>query len=243
MDSRAHVLGIPIDAVTRKEAVEKLCDMLKGQAQCHVMTPNAEMLVEASRNPGFAKILKSSALNLPDSQGLVWMAQLKGQYLPERVTGADTVEELCKTLHGGIRVFLLGAREGVAQKAADALREKNPDLNIVMTMSGSPRGEDVEKILIAINGISPHLLLVAFGAPAQDIWIDQNLKHMPSVRVAMGVGGTFDFLAGVQKRAPKILQNIGLEWMWRFVQEPSRWKRMWNAVVVFPTLVISGRNF
>lgn len=214
----------------------------KASAGRHVMTPNAEMLVESVRNPEFARVLRSADLNLPDSQGLVWMARLTGQALPERVTGADTVQALCRQLHDGVRVFLLGAAPGVAEKAALALRTMNPELNIVMTMSGSPKECDAEKILSAVNDIRPHLLLVAFGAPQQDIWINRHLQDMPSVKVAMGVGGTFDFLAGEKKRAPLFLQKIGLEWAWRFAQEPSRWKRMWNAVVVFPFFVLSGKK-
>jgi N-acetylglucosaminyldiphosphoundecaprenol N-acetyl-beta-D-mannosaminyltransferase len=145
---------------------------------------------------------------------------------------------LCGILDASCPVFLLGAADGVAEKAAAVLRSRNPRLKIVGTFSGSPRMEDDAVIMRMIKDAKPHLLLVAFGAPAQDLWIHEHLKNLPSVRVAMGVGGTFDFLAGVQKRAPRWMRSIGLEWLWRFIREPSRWKRMWRAVVVFPWLVI-----
>jgi N-acetylglucosaminyldiphosphoundecaprenol N-acetyl-beta-D-mannosaminyltransferase len=235
---RVHVLGVPIDPVTQEQALSRLLEMLRSSTQHHVMTPNSEMLVEAHKNSAFRELLNRSALNLPDSAGLLWMARLTGQRLPKRVTGVDTVQALCKELPAFYSVFLLGAAPGVAELAAKELRKMNPELHIVETYSGSPRPEDAEQILRRIETLKPHLLFVAFGAPTQDLWIDTYLSQMPSVRVAMGVGGTFDFLAGKRKRAPRVLQIIGLEWLWRLVLEPSRWKRIWNAVVVFPVLVL-----
>ncbi len=196
------------------------------------------MLVAASRDARFAAVLRATALNLPDSTGLLWAARKTGQRLPERVTGVDTVERLCAGLGPETPVFLLGAAEGVAEKAADALRAKNPRLAVAGTLSGSPSAAEAAGIVDAINRSGARLLLVAFGAPAQDLWIARHAASLSSVRVAMGVGGTFDFLAGVRKRAPKWMRSIGLEWLWRFIRQPSRAGRMWNAVVVFPWLVI-----
>ncbi len=235
---RVTLLGIPLDPVTMPEAVSRLRGFFADDRQHHVMTPNNEMLVEASRNPEFASVLRRSDLNLPDSMGLLLMAKRTGQHLPQRVTGVDTVQALCASLTEDAPVFLLGAAPGVAEKAAEALQSANPGLRVVGTYSGSPADEDATEILQLIATAHPALLLVAFGAPAQDLWIDRHLRELPSVRVAMGVGGTFDFLAGVQVRAPAFLRAAGLEWLWRFIREPSRWKRMWNAVVVFPLLVL-----
>lgn len=187
-------------------------------------------------------VLQKSDLNLPDSQGLLFAAKWTGQQLPERVTGADTVQNLCGILGPEHPVFLLGAAPGVAEKAADVLRSKHPRLTIAGTFSGSPMQNDAAQIIRRINEAKPHLLLVAFGAPAQDLWIHEHLAKMPSVRVAMGIGGTLDFVAGIKKRAPLFMQKIGLEWLWRFVQEPSRWRRMWRAVVIFPFLVLTARS-
>lgn len=240
MPSRVHLFGVPIDAVTQSEAVTALQGFLKLPQQHHVITPNNEMLVESRKNPRFREVLQQSALNLPDSQGLLFAARWTGQRLPERVTGVDTVQALCGSLDESHPVFLLGAGEGVAEKAAAILWQRNPRLKIVGTFSGNPRLEYAQAIINAINASQPHLLLVAFGAPAQDLWIADYLSKMPSVRVAMGVGGTFDFIAGVKKRAPVFIRTIGLEWLWRFIQEPSRWRRMWRAVIVFPCLVIRG---
>ncbi len=240
MAPRVHLLGVPVDAVTQQEALREIMRFLEGSEAKHVMTPNNEMLVESTKNPAFRMILQGSALNLPDSQGLLFAARWTGQKLPERVTGVDTVQALCQKLDAQHPVFLLGAGEGIAEKAAAVLQSRNPGLKIVGTFSGNPRPEYSQAIINAINASQPHLLLVAFGSPAQDLWISEFLPQMPSVRVAMGVGGTFDFIAGVRKRAPSFMRSFGLEWLWRFVQEPSRWRRMWRAVVVFPWLIIRG---
>lgn len=240
---RVLILGVPVDPVTMPEALARLRAMLAGVAQCHVMTPNNEMLVEARRNEPFRSLLNRTALNLPDSTGLLWAAKWTGQRLPSRVTGADTVRELCASLDAGVGVFFLGAAPGVAEAAAAALRVNNPRLKVAGAYAGSPRPDDAKGIVDRVNASGASLLLVAYGAPAQDRWIDEHLKEMPTVKVAMGIGGTFDFLAGTKKRAPAWMRGAGLEWLYRFIQEPSRWRRMSRAVVVFPILVItsSGR--
>lgn len=240
---RVLILGVPVDPVIMPDALARLRAMLAGAAQCHVMTPNNEMLVEAHRNEPFRALLNRTALNLPDSTGLLWAAKWTGQSLPSRVTGVDTVRELCASLDESVGVFFLGAAPGVAEAAAAALRVNNPRLKVAGAYPGSPRPDDAKGIVDRVNASGASMLLVAYGAPAQDRWIDERLKEMPTVKVAMGIGGTFDFLAGTKKRAPAWMRGAGLEWLYRFVQEPSRWRRMWRAVVVFPILVItsSGR--
>lgn len=239
---KVFLLGVPLDPLTLNQAIERIRSFLKEPRFHHVVTPNSEMLVEASRNATFHSVLVAADLHLPDSVGLVKMAKRTGQHLPERVTGVDTVQRLLVDLPSEHGVFLLGAAPGVAEVAAKKLREKNPHLRIVGTFSGSPRMEEAPEILRTINAADPHLFLVAFGSPAQDLWIDRYKADLHGVRVAMGVGGTFDFLAGNVQRAPRIFRSMGLEWLWRLIQEPRRIKRIWNAVVIFPWLVFSRRG-
>jgi N-acetylglucosaminyldiphosphoundecaprenol N-acetyl-beta-D-mannosaminyltransferase len=236
--ARIILLGIPIDAVTQQEALRLLHSYVSTGLQHHVMTPNSEMLVEAVKNPGFKQILRTSALNLPDSAGLLFAARWTHQYLPERVTGVDTVQLLCQMLDGNHPIFLLGAAPGIAEKAAKILLQKNPQLVVAGTYSGSPNPKEAPDIIQRISATSPHILFVAFGSPMQDMWISEHLHKLPSVRVAMGVGGTFDYIAHVQKRAPVFLQSLHLEWLYRLLREPKRIKRIWRAVVVFPFLVL-----
>lgn len=237
---RISLLGVPIDSLTKEEALTKLRSMLMSTSQHHVMTPNNEMLVESTRNSGFRSVLQKSDLNVPDSTGLLFAARLTGQSLRERVPGVDTVQELVKNLGPEHPVFFLGAAEGIAARAAAAMQVQNPHLQVAGCYSGSPRDAGLVE---RINAAKPHLLLVAFGAPKQDLWIAENLKKLSTVRVAMGVGGTFDFLAGKIRRAPAGLRALGLEWLWRLVQEPRRIGRIFTAVIVFPILVLRyGKN-
>lgn len=235
---RVRLLGIPIDPVTAGEAVARLKAFLADGRQHHVMTPNSEMLVAASKDEPFRALLNRTDLNIPDSQGLLYAARWTGQSLPERVTGVDTVQSFCASLSNDTPVFLLGAAPGVAEAAAEALKKKNPGLNVAGTFAGSPKDEDASDILQRITLSGAQVLFVAYGAPRQDMWIDKHLKELPSVKVAMGIGGTFDFLAGVQKRAPSLFRKLGLEWLWRVVREPKRIGRIVTAVVVFPMLVV-----
>jgi len=231
---RVSLLGVPLDPVTQQEAVDLLLEFLRSNEQHHVMTPNSEMLVEARHNPEFKSVLNETSLNLPDSIGVKWFARL-----PARVTGVDTVTALCRALDEETPVFLLGAAEGVAQRAGEVLKNLNVGLRICGTYAGSPKEEDAEAIIKRINDCQPHLLLVAYGAPQQDLWIHKYLKELPSVRVAMGIGGTFDFLAGTRKRAPRWMQRIGVEWLYRLIKEPKRIGRIWRAVAVFPLLALT----
>lgn len=237
---RVQILGVPIDAVTIDFAVNRITAMLSA-GKHHVATPNNEMLVSAHKDDIFRSVLSSTDLNLPDSTGLLWAARVTGQHLPERVTGVDTVERLLQSLGSEHPVFFLGGRNGVGVRAAGKLKIENGKLKI-FTYEGSPSKEEAPEIIKRINESGAHLLLVAYGAPAQDIWINQYLLQLTSVRVAMGVGGTLDFLAGDIRRAPKWMQRVGLEWLWRLLLQPSRIVRILTATLVFPLLVLRSKK-
>ncbi len=157
--------------------------------------------------------------------------------IPERITGTDLMADIFQNFPDK-KIFLLGAKEGIAEKAINNLIKKNTLYYIPYTIyqfhSGSPKLSDENKIISKINSFQPDILFVAFGAPAQELWINRNLSNMPSVKIAIGVGGAFDFYAGERKRAPKIFQKLGIEWLFRLIIEPRRWKRIFNATVVFP---------
>jgi N-acetylglucosaminyldiphosphoundecaprenol N-acetyl-beta-D-mannosaminyltransferase len=238
---RIEILGVPIDAVTMHEALTRTLAMLADGGKHHIMTPNNEMVLCAQKNSAFLAVLKKSELNIPDSTGLLWAAKYKGEVLPERVTGVDFTEKLCRRLSKEQSVFFLGGYKGAGKKAAEALQKLSPNLAIAGTYEGSPSAADAPEVIKKINDSNATLLLVAYGAPAQDLWINENILNLVSVRVAIGIGGTFDFLAGNIKRAPLWMQSSGLEWLFRFVQQPSRIGRMWNAVIVFPVKVLRSK--
>jgi len=232
-----------------------------------IATPNPEMLLESLKNKPFKKILENTDLNIADGIGILWASyflqkadKLKNKkrlylawigslikvafsskkirsVLPERVTGTDMMQALCQKVTPETKIFLLGAGEGVAEKAAAKL-QKIRKLNIVGTYAGSPRSSEENQIRDLINKTEPDILFVAFGAPKQEIWLEKNLPYLMSVKIAIGVGGAFDFIAGVRKRAPKIFQKLGIEWLFRLFIQPSRWLRIFNATIRFPITIL-----
>ncbi|MBU1167328.1 WecB/TagA/CpsF family glycosyltransferase [Patescibacteria group bacterium] len=167
---------------------------------------------------------------------VIW-PKYKTLVLPERVTGVDTFlkfTEMCE--QKDCSIYLLGAKPGVARRVADNLQKKYPKLRISGSYSGSPNPEDDKKLRYIINDSGAKILFVAYGAPKQEFWIDRNLPYLKNVKLVMGVGGTFDFISGKAKRAPKKYHSK-LEWFWRLRKEPWRKKRIYNAVIRFPYMV------
>lgn len=162
----------------------------------------------------------------------------------ERVTGADLVMEICKRIsedekdRDSLKIFMLGAREGVAEKAKKVLEEKYEGLKISGTWAGTPLPRDEKQIIRKINDSEADILFVAYGAPAQELWIARNLKKLKTVKVALGIGGTFDYIAGVRKRSPIWMQKAGLEWLYRLIIQPSRIKRIYTATIRFPIVIL-----
>lgn len=222
----AVILGVRVDSVTMEQTIGLLESMVLGEGKHHVVTVNPEFIMTAHRDEMFRAVLNRSALSLPDGIGVVLVGRLLGRRFPERVTGIDVVERFGAIAHRHrLRVFFLGAAPGIAGQTADRLRERYPDLIVAGTYAGSPRHEEEDEICTMIARSKADILLVAYGAPLQDLWIARNLHRLP-VRIAMGVGGTFDFIAGVAVRAPAWIQHTGFEWLYRLIREPWRWKRM-----------------
>lgn len=191
-----------------------------------ICTVNPEFLMEAQQDPGFAAMLRQADLRVPDGVGVLWAARLLGAPLTERVTGSDGIYRICEAAaQNGWRVFFLGAAPGVAQHTAAILSARSPGLIVAGVFSGSPHDDDWPAISQMLGASSPHILFVAFGHPRQDFWIARHRHELPCV-VALGVGGAFDFVAGVTKRAPRWVQRLGLEWLHRLMRQPWRWRRM-----------------
>lgn len=162
----------------------------------------------------------------------------------ERVTGVDILERIADhSRKFGATLFLLGAKEGVAEKVKERLEKKYPGVKIVGSYAGSTRDSDCQTISLLIKQKAPSTLFVAYGQEKQEEWLNEHLPEFPSVKVAMGVGGAFDFLAGIRKRAPRWMQQYGIEWVYRLAQEPLRIRRIVNAVIRFPIAVIRQKIF
>lgn len=221
------ILGVPIHPHTYSSWLEAVGQWITAADRLyHVCTVNPEFIVIAQSTPFFYQVLSQADACLADGTGLLLAARWLGQPLPSRVTGSDGVPKLAEqAAQEGWRLFLLGAAVGVAEQAAAQLQQANPTLQIVGTYAGSPSDDEAEGIIEMVNSSQADILLVAYGAPKQDLWIAQHRERL-QVKVAMGVGGSFDFIAGVIPRAPYWMRRIGIEWLFRLIRQPSRWRRM-----------------
>jgi N-acetylglucosaminyldiphosphoundecaprenol N-acetyl-beta-D-mannosaminyltransferase len=221
----ADILGVEIQDITVRETLNVLKEMVEDGRPHHVMTVNPEFIMMAKRNEEFREVLRTADLRIPDGVGILLGARLLGFSMRERVTGVDIVRQLARVARDHqFSMFFLGAAPGIAEQAAQILQQENPGLTIAGTFAGSPRIEDEETICSLIEKSKPHILLVAYGPPKQDLWIARTQTRL-KVPVAIGVGGTFDFITGIVPRAPLWMQRNGLEWLFRLVRQPWRWKR------------------
>ena len=232
-----EILGIKVDSLKTEEALKKIEGFLSSGRQHYIVTPNPEFLVRAQKDEQFKKILNQADLAVPDGIGLFFASLFLGQPLKERITGTDLMEKICqKAAQNKWPVFLFGAGPGIAQKAAQVLKKKYSGLEIEELLFSEEDGQSGK-----IDQSQPAVLFVALGAAKQEKWISDYLKEMPSIKLAMGVGGAFDFISGQTKRAPRLLRSIGLEWLWRMILEPWRASRIYQAVIKFSWLVLKSR--
>jgi N-acetylglucosaminyldiphosphoundecaprenol N-acetyl-beta-D-mannosaminyltransferase len=241
------ILDVKVDNLSRELALAKVVEFLKDDQQHIITTPNPEIILEAQKDEEFKKILNQADLALPDGFGLLLVSKILGEPIKERVTGTDFMQDICALAEKMEKsVFLLGGQEGVASQAALELSRQYPLLKIVGAEMGInfsdynsqfPIAEN-NKLIKNINRLRPDIIFVAFGHKKQEKWIAENLKKIPSVKIAMGVGGAFDFIAKVVPRAPFWMRRLGLEWLFRFIKQPWRWRRIYRAVIEFPITVI-----
>jgi N-acetylglucosaminyldiphosphoundecaprenol N-acetyl-beta-D-mannosaminyltransferase len=239
---RIQICGVPVDNVTEGEAIVRISELIAKGGPHQVVTVNPEFVVEARSNSAFRRVLAAADLATPDGFGLLVAARIRGTPLRERVTGVALTRLLAEqAARQGWRIFLLGAAPGVAERAADVLTEAYPGLTVAGCYSGSPRPEDEPGIRAMITAARPEILLVAYGHPAQDLWIARNQPFL-RIPIAIGIGGTFDELVGVVRRAPAWLHRLGLKWLYRLITQPQRWRRIINAVPVFLWYALTERG-
>ena len=215
--------GVKIDNVTRGQAVYQ---SLRATGEpCVVFTPNALMLERARRDTNLAELLNRASLSLPDGAGVLWAAEKMGTPLCERVAGIDFgAELLARAERAGLRVFLLGGGEGVAERAAENLRKKHPRLCICGTTWGyfGKEGEENMQVLSYIRACRPDILFVCMGFPVQERWVVENLHRLTDIRVIACLGGSLDVCSGDLHRAPVWMSRAGMEWLWRMLRQPKR---------------------
>jgi N-acetylglucosaminyldiphosphoundecaprenol N-acetyl-beta-D-mannosaminyltransferase len=237
------VLNVPVHAVTMADSLA-LVERFMVEPRLHqIATVNPEFVMAARRDPAFLAVLQAADLCLPDGVGLLWASRWLRQPLRERVAGSDLVYEIAGlAAERGWRIYLLGGGPGVAEDAATLLTMLYPQLNVAGTYAGSPDTAENEAILRRVNRSGADILYVAFGAPRQDKWIARNRLALTHARIAMGVGGSLDFITGRANRAPIRVQRLGLEWLHRLIQEPWRWRRMLALPRFALRVLLSGRH-
>lgn len=222
---RVKILGAYIGTQNMNQTVDMLAVFVKSGRPHQIITLNPEYLYSAQQQPELLDLVNSVDLVTPDGTGIVWACRLSGNPVPERVTGIDLMLRLCaRGDQEGWRVFLLGAAPGIAEEAGEKLKQQFPGLVIAGTHHGYFTDNESERIVEIIREAKPQLLFVALGMPRQEQWIAKYNPKM-GVPVAMGVGGSFDVISGRKERAPLWTQKLKIEWLYRLMKEPSRWKR------------------
>lgn len=218
---RIHAHRLTFDGAI--DAIVELC--ARGQGG-YVVTPNVDHVVLAEEDPALVQAYAHAALSLVDGKPLVWLSQAMGTPLPAKISGSDLARPLlARAAAEGLAVFFLGAKEGVGRRAADVLLEELPALQVVGVLA-PPMGFETDEgktadVVRQIREAKPALVLVALGAPKQELWMAKH-QDVLAPAVLLGIGGTLDFIAGEVKRAPRWVSDAGLEWLYRLGQEPRR---------------------
>ena len=226
MSNKVDILGVDVDSLTMREAIERVETFFEERKPVIVATANAEMLMRATHDEELKDILNAAELVVPDGAGTVWAAHHLGHEMPERVAGYDLAQELMRRAPAKERrIYFFGSAPGIADKAKLKAEKLYPGIQIVGTRNGYFKEEDEPQIIAEIKAAQPDLLLAALGVPKQEKWL-AKYKNELNVPVSIGVGGTFDVMAGVMKRAPKWMQKAKLEWLFRALLQPKRVGRL-----------------
>jgi N-acetylglucosaminyldiphosphoundecaprenol N-acetyl-beta-D-mannosaminyltransferase len=227
---RIRIGQISIDALRLTEAIDAIEALVTGGRGGMVFTPNVDHVVVAEQDARLRAAYQAADLSLVDGTPVLWAARLLGRSLPEKVSGSDLIEPLvARAAERGWRIYLLGAREGVAARAKEVLEQQYPGLQVVGTSSPdvdlAKDPTDQEDVLAAVRAARPQLLFLALGAPKQEIWA-HRIRDLVGPAVILGIGASLDFIAGTAKRAPRWVSDAGFEWLYRLAHEPGRlWRR------------------
>jgi N-acetylglucosaminyldiphosphoundecaprenol N-acetyl-beta-D-mannosaminyltransferase len=249
----SRIFGVRLDHVASvADLRDRLIRALQGDQQVRIFTPNPEILLLARADPTYAATLRSADLALPDGTGVALVESLRARRRLRRWPGVEVGELLLRIAveHDLPVAFVGGSADGVAERAAARWRMAIPGVRIAVAGAGTPistagvvePAERDPELTDAVASIAPAVVLVGFGAPKQERWIERHAGDVPSARIMVGVGGSFDMWAEELRRAPAFLRRLGLEWAWRLGLEPWRLPRMFRATVVFPLRVLFDRS-
>jgi N-acetylglucosaminyldiphosphoundecaprenol N-acetyl-beta-D-mannosaminyltransferase len=219
------ILGCRLDVIDADDATARILEFARSGAGAQIVTLGTEMVVYAQRDAAFRNIVNNAALSLCDTVGLLAVARRRGAALKTRVTGVELLEHLCAAAASeGLPVYLLGGAEGVASDAGAILESRFPGLVVAGERNGFFTIEEEPQVVAQIRNSGAKLLFVGLGSPRQEAWIARHLRDT-GAGVAVGIGGSFDVISGRVARAPLMWRNFGLEWLYRLLREPRRWRR------------------
>jgi N-acetylglucosaminyldiphosphoundecaprenol N-acetyl-beta-D-mannosaminyltransferase len=238
---RVEILGVPVDCVTMDEAIARIESFILSKEPHIVATADSSGLVIAQSDPVFKEILKAADLVTPDSAGVLWACRKRGAELEARVSGVDILSKLCaKSADKGYRLFFLGSAPGIAELAAEKLRLQYPGCNIVGTRHGYFPPDSDAVVAAEIAEAKPDVVFVAMGIPRQEKFIAAT-REIIRAPVAIGVGGSLDVFSGKARRAPKIIQKLWLEWLWRVLLNPSKFTKV-KTLPIFAWMVLREKR-
>ncbi len=231
--SRVEVCGIEFDDLSIREAVERALWLMEEARSVIAVTPNAEIVLRAQSDRELRSVIRSAELVLADGTGVLHASRIQGKPLRHRVPGIDFCSALlARMAELGQRVFLLGGVEGVAAEAGERLAARYPGLVIAGTHNGYFNAEESYELIEQINAAAPDLLIVCLGSPKQELWMKRCQERL-LVGMMIGLGGTLDVYSGRVERAPERLRRMGLEWLYRLVKEPRRFRRMIRLPAIY----------
>ena len=237
MTEKINIRGVNFNSVTFEEAVDFLMNALQTKQQTALFTPNSEIVQACIENPELYEVINSAELTIPDGIGVVKAGRILGTPFPGgRVAGFDVGRELLRRLDGtDYKVYFLGGKPGIAEAARDAILKENPGIRFVGCADGyfQKEGEESDAAIEKVNASGADVLFVCLGAPTQEKWINANRDKLENVTLLLGLGGSLDGYAGTVKRAPDIFIKFGLEWFYRLIKEPWRFKRMMKLPVFY----------
>lgn len=240
--NRITICGIPVDALTMKETVQIIDEAIAARKPLHHVVINAAKVVNAQVDPNLKESIVNCDIINADGQGVVWAARFLNKPLPERVAGIDLMDELVRLAsQKGYKIFFLGAKEDIVRKVVDVYSGQYGNDIIAGFRNGYFSKEDEPEIAAAIGASKADILFVAMSSPKKEIFLN-TYKQVINIPFIMGVGGSFDVVAGFVKRAPGWMQKSGLEWFYRVIQEPKRmWKRYLFGNIAFTRLVLKEK--
>ena len=231
--NKENILGVDVSLTTYDELKQSVADDIDNNRKSFIVAINPEKILKARKDDELKQLLNSATYQIPDGIGVIYASKLKKGNIKSRITGIDSMEMLCQlSCEKQYKIFMYGAKQEVVTKAKEELEKKYQGIQIVGVMDGYE--QDNEKIINTINASQADIIFVALGSPKQELWITEN-KYKLCSKIYQGVGGSFDVFSGNIKRAPKWMQDHGLEWFYRLIKEP---KRIFRQLKLFKFLLL-----